>query len=42
MVERGEIGETLATALRDELFRRADAGSLYGYQAFATALARKP
>ncbi len=41
MLERGEIGEALAEALRGEMLRRADAGSLYGYQAFATALARK-
>lgn len=42
MVERGDIGPDLAAALRAEHDRRAAAGTLYGYQVFATALARKP
>jgi ubiquinone/menaquinone biosynthesis C-methylase UbiE len=42
MVERGDIGKELADALVAEHDRRAEAGSLYGYQAFATAIARKP
>ncbi|MAQ81891.1 MAG: hypothetical protein CMH12_01515 [Maritimibacter sp.] len=42
MVERGDIGKQLADALVAEHDRRAEAGSLYGYQAFATAIARKP
>jgi ubiquinone/menaquinone biosynthesis C-methylase UbiE len=42
MVERGDIGKELANALVTEHDRRAEAGSLYGYQAFATAIARKP
>ncbi|MFZ5962089.1 class I SAM-dependent methyltransferase [Thalassococcus sp. BH17M4-6] len=42
MQERGEIGPGLAQALIAEHERRAEAGVLYGYQAFATAIARKP
>lgn len=42
MVERGDIGKELANALVAEHDRRAEVGSLYGYQAFATAIARKP
>ncbi|AUQ63618.1 class I SAM-dependent methyltransferase [Phaeobacter inhibens] len=42
MVERGDIGKDLADALVAEHDRRAELGSLYGYQAFATAIARKP
>lgn len=41
MVERGDIAPALADALKSEMDRRADAGSLYGYQAFATAVATK-
>lgn len=42
MVERGEIGQGLADALIAEHDRRAEAGTLLGYQVFATALATKP
>ncbi|WP_171052636.1 class I SAM-dependent methyltransferase [Ruegeria sediminis] len=42
MYERGDIGKELADALVAEHHRRAQNGSLYGYQAFATAIARKP
>lgn len=38
MVARGDIGKALADALSVELHRRAEAGTLYGYQAFATAI----
>lgn len=41
MVTAGLIGEDMARALMAEHDRRADAGTLYGYQAFATAVARK-
>ncbi|MEL7130862.1 MAG: methyltransferase domain-containing protein [Pseudomonadota bacterium] len=41
MVKRGEIGAELADALKAEYHRRAEAGTLYGYQAFATAIATK-
>lgn len=41
MVERGEIGQDLAEALIAEHDRRAENGTLYGYQAFATAIAHK-
>lgn len=41
-VARGEIGQALADALAGEYRRRMEAGTLYGYQVFATALARKP
>lgn len=41
MVHRGEISADLADALRVEHNRRAEAGTLYGYQAFATAIATK-
>jgi arsenite methyltransferase len=42
MVERVDIGQELADALVAEHNRRADAGTLYGYQAFATVVATKP
>lgn len=42
MVDRGDIGQGLADALVAEYNRRAEAGSLYGYQAVATAVAGKP
>ncbi|KUJ80394.1 hypothetical protein AVO45_04900 [Ruegeria marisrubri] len=42
MYERGDIGKELANALVAEHHRRAQNGSLYGYQAIATAIARKP
>lgn len=41
-VAAGEIGQPLADALVAEYVRRAEAGTLLGYQAFATAIARKP
>ena len=41
MVERGEMGPALAAALAQEYDRRAAAGKLYGFQAFATAIAEK-
>jgi len=41
MVERGEIGAPLAAALLDEHDRRVAAGTFYGHQVFATAIARK-
>ena len=41
MVERGEIGEPLADALKAELHRRGELDILYGYQVFATAIAKK-
>lgn len=42
MVERGEIGQPLADALASEYERRAKAGTLYGFQLFATLIAEKP
>lgn len=42
MVEAGQIGQPLADALVAEYRRRDEAGTLYGYQAFATLVARKP
>lgn len=42
MQERGDIGPELASALVAEHARRAEEGRLYGYQVFATAIARKP
>lgn len=42
MVARGQISASFAQALVDEHDRRADAGTLYGYQAVATAIGRKP
>lgn len=42
MVERGDIGQPLADAFVAEFERRADNGTLYGYQVFATAIALKP
>lgn len=41
MVTAGLIGEDMARALMTEHDRRAENGTLYGYQAFATAIARK-
>ena len=42
MLERGRIGPALAEALIAEHERRAEGGTLYGYQAFGTAIAVKP
>ena len=42
MLKAGQIGEPLAEGLRSEYRRRMESGQLYGYQAFATAIARKP
>lgn len=42
MCARGDIGQQLADALVAEQTRRAAEGTLYGYQAFGTAVARKP
>ncbi|RED13844.1 class I SAM-dependent methyltransferase [Pontivivens insulae] len=41
MLERGEIGETLHQGLIEEYHRRMQRGTLYGYQVFATAVAKK-
>ncbi|MGR3511729.1 MAG: methyltransferase domain-containing protein [Paracoccaceae bacterium] len=41
MEERGDIGKGLADALIEEHNRRAEAGTLYGYQAFSTVIAKK-
>ncbi len=41
MVDAGSIGQDLADALVAEHARRADLGTLYGYQAFATAIGKK-
>lgn len=41
MVEAGTIGEDMARSLMAEHDRRAEEGTLYGYQAFATAVALK-
>ncbi|WOI33792.1 methyltransferase domain-containing protein [Tritonibacter scottomollicae] len=40
MLERGEIGEELFCGLVAEYKRRAAAGTLYGHQVFATAIAK--
>ena len=40
MLERGEIGQELFSGLVAEYKRRAIAGTLYGYQVFATAIAK--
>jgi hypothetical protein len=40
MLERGEIGEELFSGLIAEYKRRASMGALYGYQVFATAIAK--
>jgi len=40
MFERGEIGQELFSGLVAEYKRRATTGTLYGYQVFATAIAR--
>ncbi|MEL6959007.1 MAG: methyltransferase domain-containing protein [Pseudomonadota bacterium] len=42
MQARGQIGEDLARALEAEHERRVRAGTLYGYQAVATVVGRKP
>ncbi len=42
MVEKGQIGQALADALLGEYDRRRDAGTLFGYQVFATLIATKP
>ncbi len=41
MFERGDIGQALLDGLVSEYRRRASAGTLYGYQVFATAVAIK-
>ena len=41
MEERGDIGKDFADALIAEHNRRAEAGTLYGYQAFATVIGKK-
>ncbi len=40
MLARGDIGQKLFEGLLSEYERRAAAGTLYGYQVFATAIAR--
>lgn len=40
MFERGEIGQELSSGLVAEYKRRAAIGTLYGYQVFATAIAK--
>lgn len=40
MLERGEIGQELFSGLIAEYKRRATVGTLYGYQVFATAIAK--
>ena len=42
LMKRGEIGEDLHNGLVAEYRRRAKAGTLYGYQVFATLIARRP
>lgn len=42
LMKRGEIGEELHNGLVAEYRRRAQAGTLYGYQVFATLIARRP
>jgi ubiquinone/menaquinone biosynthesis C-methylase UbiE len=42
MVARGEIRQPLADALVAEYNARAEAGTLYGFQAFVTLVAEKP
>ena len=42
LMKRGEIGEDLHNGLVAEYRRRAKAGMLYGYQVFATLIARRP
>lgn len=41
MVAAGQIGQPLADALVGEYQRRMEAGTLYGYQAFATLIAER-
>lgn len=41
MVARGQIGQGMADALVTEHDRRAACGTLYGYQAFATLIAKR-
>lgn len=42
MVARGDIGQPLADALVGEYERRAEAGTLYGFQVMGTMIADKP
>ncbi len=42
MVETGLIGKPLADALEAEFHKRAEAGTLFGFLPFVTAIARKP
>jgi ubiquinone/menaquinone biosynthesis C-methylase UbiE len=42
LVARGVIGSDLAAALKDEAFRRADAGRFFGHIAYVSIVARKP
>ena len=41
MLARGDIGQPLADALIDEYDRRVEAGTLYGHQILATAVATR-
>ena len=42
LMKRGEIGQELHDGLVAEYRRRAESGALYGYQVFATLIARRP
>ncbi|WP_172295922.1 methyltransferase domain-containing protein [Pseudoruegeria sp. HB172150] len=42
MLKKGEIGPELAAGLLAEYARRRDAGTLFGFQAYGTLIARKP
>ena len=42
MMAKGQIGPDLAEGLKAEYMRRRDAGTLYGFQAYATVIARLP
>jgi SAM-dependent methyltransferase len=42
LVGRGRIGPELAAALKVEAKRRADAGTFFGYMAYASLVGRKP
>lgn len=42
LMTRGEIGQVLHDGLVAEYRRRAESGKLYGYQVFATLIARRP
>lgn len=42
LLQRGNIGQELFAGLIAEYRRRAEVGQLYGYQVFATAVARLP